>query len=110
MKKIKLSDIQMIPLKGSVKRIEMSDERYFSEEFKDYVSNSSLKYINPEQGGSLKEFFTGNHHFSSPSLILGSAVHSQILQPEEFTISSKCNKPTAKLGQVADGIIKYRKK
>lgn len=109
MKQIKLSDIQMIPLKKSVKRIEMSDERYFSDEFKDYVSNSSLKYINPEQGGSLKEFFTGNHHFSSSSLILGSCVHTQILQPEEFTIASKCDKPTAKLGQVADGIIKYRK-
>lgn len=71
MKKIKLNDIQMIPLPESVKRIEMSDERYFSDEFKDYVSNSGLKYINPEQGGSLKEYFTGNHHFSTASLRLG---------------------------------------
>lgn len=109
MKKIKLSEITMIPLKESVQRIEMSDERYFSSEFKDYVSNSGLKYINPEQGGSLKEYFTGNHHFTSASLQLGSAVHEAVLQPESFTIADKCNKPTAKLGLVADGIIKYRK-
>lgn len=32
------------------------------------------------------------------------------MQQESFSIYPKCNKPTAKLGLVADGIIKYRKK
>jgi len=108
-KQVKLSDIKMIPLTDSVKRIDMSDERYFSEEFSNYVSNSGLKYINPEQGGSLKEYFAGNHHFTSSSLILGSAIHEAVLQPESFRIAPKCNKPTAKLGLVADNIKKYRK-
>ena len=38
-----------------------------------------------------------------------SAVHEYILQPESFSLAPKCDKPTAKLGQVIDYIIKNRK-
>ena len=38
-----------------------------------------------------------------------SVVHARILQPKEFSLAEKMQKPTAKLGEVIDKIIKYRK-
>lgn len=106
---VRLEGIKMIPLEDSILKIEMDDDRYFSKEFKDYVSNSGLKYVNPKQNGSLKEYFEGNHVFTSASLALGSAIHEVMLQPETFSIAPKCKKPTAKLGLLVDKFKVYRK-
>ena len=43
---------------------------------------------------------------SSGSLLLGSAVHAEILQPGEFTIVGGVHRPTAKLGLMADELAK----
>lgn len=89
------------PIIDSLEYKEMSDETYFSSEFRQYISNSRLALINPAQDGS-EEKYLENAHKSTGSLILGSAVHELVLQPDEFTLAPKCQRPTAKLGLMAD--------
>ena len=60
--------------------------------FKDKrVSNSSLSYINPEQGGSarkFKDYLDGNlAHLETPSLYHGSMIHKFLLEPETFAVA-----------------------
>ena len=87
----------------------MSDEEYFSEPYKDYISNSKLGLINEEEGGSEEKFFSGFKSSFSESFELGSAVHALVLQPEFYFIS-KANKPTGKLGVFAEEVLKLRSK
>ena len=94
------------PIIDSLVYKEISDEQYFGSEYTNYISNSRLSLINPEQGGS-DEMFLENKHKSSSSLSLGSAVHEMILQPDEFRLAPKCSKPTAKLGMMADYLYPY---
>ena len=89
------------PIIESLEYKEMSDETYFSNEYRQYISNSRLALINPAQDGS-EEKYLENAHKSTGSLILGSAVHELILQPDEFILAPKCERPTAKLGLMAD--------
>lgn len=78
----------------------IDDADYFGEEYKDYVSNSSLKYINPDEGGSA---FNYKNRVSqqSDSLELGSAIHKMILEGDKY-ILSEVDKPNGKLGPVVD--------
>lgn len=46
---VNLSDIKLSPELESVRREKISDQEYFSQEYSDYISNSRLKLINPEQ-------------------------------------------------------------
>lgn len=105
---INLNDIKITPILESVRREKMSDEVYFRD-YKDYISNSRLKLINPDQGGSIENWLTGFSDTVSSSLTLGSSVHALLLQPESFTLGPDLKKPTAKLGAVIDAIKKYRK-
>jgi hypothetical protein len=105
-------DIKLIPNLDSIKYEEMSDERYFSKEFSGYISNSKLSLINPDQGGSPEMYIEGlsKHPKFSDSLILGSAVHELLLQPNGFKLVDNINRPTAKLGAMADILYDiYRK-
>ena len=108
MKEIKLEDFTIVPILSSLRRVDMSDEEYFSKTYQDYVSNSRLKNINPNEGGS-PALYKNPPHFSTSSLEIGSAVHECLLQPEEFELAPKLSKPTAKLGTCVDAIIKFRK-
>ena len=107
---ISLNDIIIKPDLGSVVRIPMSDEEYFGLKYSDYVSNSRLKLINPEDGGSPSKYKTGFKIKNDRSLILGSAVHCALLQPDEFILAPDLKKPTAKLGLVIDKVKEYRDK
>jgi len=49
MQKIKFSDFTITALKDTVRKLNLSDEEYFSSEYKKYISNSKLSLINPEQ-------------------------------------------------------------
>ena len=109
MKEIHLSDFRIIPDLTSIKRIKMSDERYFSSEFKDYTSNSKFNDILPERGGSPEEYFNPSKKKCTTSLSLGSAIHELILQPEEFVLAEPLDKPTAKLGEFVERCKHYRK-
>ena len=98
-----LSEIKLEALTDTLRTDKISDQEYFSKKYSAYVSNSRLGYINPEQGGSPEKFFTPTGNIYSDSLILGSAVHEIVLQPEFFELV-EIQRPTAKLGFVCDYI------
>lgn len=99
---MELNDIQIIPLLDTLRLQKISDEVYFSEKYKGYVSNSRLGLINPQQDGSPEKFFAGFKSGYSSSLEIGSAVHELVLQPDLFVLEENTQKPTAKLGAMAD--------
>jgi len=96
--------IELVP--NSIKYIQMDDERYFSKEFSNCISNSKLSLINPEQGGSKEKYLNGLGKNCSDSLVFGSAVHELVLQPDDFYLEDSVDRPTSKLGFVADDLYK----
>lgn len=99
---MKLSEIKIIPLLDTLKLEDISDDIYFSEKFSNYISNSRLKYINPEEGGCPADFFEKRPTQRSDSLRFGSAVHTLTLQPDEFVLVDKVDAPTAKAHYMAE--------
>ena len=97
--------VQLKPLTETVHIKDISDEVYFSKEYGNYISNSRLKLINPDEGGSPSKFFEGlnNNKIYSDALIFGSAVHELTLQPDDFVLT-EIDRPTAKAGFMADYI------
>lgn len=86
----------------SIKLLDISDEEYFGENYKDYISNSRLSLINPEQGGSIEQYKAGLGNSFSDSLYFGSCIHCITLQENDFEIAGPRTRPTAKLGFMAD--------
>lgn len=82
----------------------ISDEVYFSERYANYISNSRLSLINPDQDNDPQAFFEGlsKHSKYSDALIFGSAVHELVLQPELFYLCFDVDRPTSKAGFMAD--------
>ena len=108
---MKLSQIKIVPLLDSINLSKITDEEYFGENYKRFISNSSLSLINPLQGGNpimYKEGLTAYSKYSD-SLYFGSAVHQMVLEPEEYIICDSVDRPTAKLGFMADELYKYVK-
>lgn len=68
---INLNDIKLSPVLESVYRSKISDAEYFSSSYSNYISNSRLKYINPDQGGSPSLYNKGIENKSTNSLELG---------------------------------------
>ena len=101
-----LNEIQIEPIIESLRLENISDEVYFSKRFSNYISNSRLGLINPEQDGSAEKFFNGKFNAFSDSLVVGSAVHELILQPESFFMVDNINRPTAKMGYIADELYR----
>lgn len=93
----------------SIQRVQMDDATYFSEAYKDYVSNSKLGLLNPTQGGSPQKFFNGFKNNGSTSFALGSAVHQLTLEPNDYVLSD-LTKPSGKLGKLYDLFIENLKK
>lgn len=102
----KLSEIKITPILDTLRLEDISDEIYFSEKYSDYVSNSRLSLINPEQGGSPEDYFEKKPHEYSDSLLLGGAIHGLILQPESYLLVEDVDRPTAKAGFMADELYK----
>lgn len=101
-------NVKLIPLFDTIQLIEMSDEEYFSEKWAGYISNSKLELINPAQGGSPQIYKEGlsKHSKYSDSLVFGSAVHELVLQPGEFKVADNVDRPTAKMGAMADELYR----
>ena len=97
-----LNEIQIEPIIETLRLENISDDEYFSKRFSNYISNSRLGLINPKQGGSPEQFFNGKFNAFSDSLIVGSAVHELILQPESFFLVNNIDRPNAKIGYLAD--------
>ena len=90
------------PLLDTLRLQKIDDEEYFSEKYSNYISNSRLGLINPDQGGSPERFFTGFKPMYSAAFDLGTGVHCCTLQSDLFTICEEVDKPTAKVGALAD--------
>lgn len=99
-------DIKLTPILDTLRLEDISDKVYFSEKYSDYVSNSRLSLINPDQDGSPDKFFNERPQLYLDSLVLGSAVHAMTLQPEDYFIVDDVNRPTAKAGFMADELFK----
>lgn len=93
----------------SINSLDITDEVYFSDKYSNYISNSKLKLINPNEGGSFKTYLEGLKSKSTGSLDLGSAVHELILQNESFELNSY-TKLSGKIGKVIEVVFKYRNK
>ena len=94
-----MAEIEIIP--ESIRLVKLTDEQYFSKDYGEFVSNSKLGLINPDEGGSLEKYNAGYSGDYNESFELGSAVHAIVLQPEEYNIAP-IRKPTGKLGLFAD--------
>lgn len=105
--KVRFDDFKIVPVMDSIRKEEINDATYFSKPYSKYISNSRLKCIDPNEGGSWEEFCNPSH-ISTSSLNIGSAVHEVLLQPESFEIAPKMGKPSAKLGAVIDEVYKLR--
>lgn len=88
--------------------VNIPDEEYFAgEDFKGYVSNSSMALINPDQGGSPTKFVTGfSAKKSTGALELGTAVHRMSLEKDKYYIDD-LDKPTEKVCAVMDKYFGY---
>lgn len=104
---VNLNDIKIELLTETAEALpNLSDEDYFGEKYKDYVSNSLLTLLNPEQEGSPLKFLSGfKEKKSKGSLELGSAVHQLILEPDKHVLS-EVTKPTGKIGDIMECIHK----
>lgn len=109
LKTVNLFDFNVIPLYDTIKHAKISDEEYFSNKYKQCISNSRLKLIDIEEGGSPEKYKNGLKSSFNSSFLLGTAVHALTLQPESFTLHPKCEKASAKQGHCIDFIKKYRK-
>lgn len=101
--------IKLTPILDSLKLQKIDDEVYFSKQYSNYISNSRLGLINPKQDGSPEKFFEGFKPIYSSSLDIGTAVHSLTLQRELFNIVDSVDKPTGKMGAMAEELFKIWK-
>lgn len=86
----------------------MTDTEYFSPKYRDYISNSKLGLINPDEGGSPEKYISGFQSSYSDSFELGSAIHAMVLQPDSYLIAD-IYKPTGKLGLWVESVFQLRK-
>lgn len=86
---------------------DMSDEQYFA--IKGCTSISRLKLLDPQHDGSPQKYLDGFSFDYNESLSLGTAVHTSILQPDEFELSKYDKKPTGKLGYFVEKVYHWRK-
>ena len=106
--KVKFSDFRIIPDINSVRREAIDDDTYFSKAYSGYISNSRLKWIDPNDGGT-PQLFKSPPKLKTSSLTIGSRIHELLLQPESFELAPKLGKPSAKLGDVMDFISDFLK-
>ena len=95
--------IKFLNIKGE----DMPDSEYYS--LKGFTSISRLKLLDPRHGGSPQKYSQGFDFGYNESLLLGSAVHAAILQPDDFEISDYQNKPAGKLGFFVEKVYENRK-
>lgn len=103
-----LEDIKLIPLLDTLRLQKIEDSEYFSVKYNNYISNSRLSLLNPQQDNDPEAFFEGlgKHNKYSDALIFGSAVHELVLQPDLFHLCMDVDRPTAKAGFMADELYK----
>lgn len=102
---MKSKDIIITPLLDTLRLEKISDTEYFSVKYSNYISNSRLGLIDPNRDGSAEKFFSGFKPICSSSLDIGSAVHAMCLQKKLYNIVDSVDKPTGKMGVMADKLF-----
>ena len=99
-----LKSIKITPLLDTLKLDKIDDATYFSNAYKNYISNSRLGLLKSK---GVQAFFDweGSTDYN-PSFAFGTALHQLVLQPELFELIDSVYKPTAKAGLVADYLYK----
>lgn len=87
---------------------DIPDSQYFA--LKGYTSVSKLKLLDPRHGGSPDRYLMGFDYGYNESLLLGTCVHTQILQPDDFSLSEYTGKPAGKLGFFVEKVRENRMK
>jgi len=101
-----MSRLEIIP--ETIQLLKMDDEVYFSEKYRDYISNSKLGLIDLDDiEGSVEKYLSGFQEGYNSSFELGSAIHASTLQNDLFYIST-FRKPGGKLGIFVEKVLKYR--
>lgn len=98
-----LNKIKITPLIDTLKLENIDDDIYFSNKYKNYISNSRLGVFKKY---GVDAFFNGIPNEYNPSFVTGELVHQQVLQPEFFEVIEGVYKPTAKAGLMADALYK----
>lgn len=98
-----IKQIKITPILDSLKLEDIDDDTYFSEKFKNYISNSRLGILKKD---GVKVFFKGIPQVYNPSFETGTLIHQQVLQSEAFYVIPEVFKPTAKAGLMADALYK----
>lgn len=107
---MKLSEIKITPILDTLRLEDISDDEYFSEKYSNYISNSRLSLINPDQGGCPEDFFVTRPVQRSDSLRFGSAVHTLVLQKDSFLLVDSVDAPTAKAHYMGEYLFDIMKK
>ena len=71
------------PLLDTLRLQKIDDEEYFSEKYSNYISNSRLGLINPDEDGSPERFFAGFKPMYSAAFDLGNMIKDFIAVPIE---------------------------
>lgn len=105
---MKLSEIHITPIIDSIRLEDIDDDTYFGDTYRNYISNSRLTLLEMNEKNP-KRFFEGIKPIGGNKdyYIFGSATHELILQPESYVLCDSIDRPTAKLGAMAD--ILYNK-
>lgn len=98
-----IKQIKITPLIDTLKLENISDEEYFSEYKKDYISNSRLGVLVKD---GVEAFFKGIPQIYNPSFETGSLIHTMVLQGNDYEVIDGVFKPTAKAGLMADALYK----
>ena len=98
-----IKQIKITPLIDTLKLENISDEEYFSEYKKDYISNSRLGVLVKD---GVEAFFKGIPQVYNPSFETGSLIHTMVLQGNDYEVIDGVFKPTAKAGLMADALYK----
>lgn len=101
--------MKITPLLDTLYLEKISDEEYFSKKYSNYISNSRLGLIDPNRDGNFEKFLAGFKPTYSASFDLGTGVHCMSLQGDLFTICQTVDKPTAKMGALADRLYTIHK-
>lgn len=99
-----LDNIKITPLLDTLRLEKISDSIYFSEPYRNYVSNSRLGLIYDSEIGleTPEKFFEGFKPKYSAAFDLGSGTHQLCLQNDLYEVAMTVDKPTAKMGALAD--------
>ena len=98
-----IKQIKITPLLDTLKLEDISDEIYFRDYKKEYISNSRLGKLVKE---GVEAFFKNEPSPYNPSFETGSLIHTMCLQNEDYEVIEGVFKPTAKAGLMADALYK----